>query len=262
MNIKTAELNSYPDSARKGRMTRFEWLSLSLSPFLPPIYGKVRSQLMKFAKENAPKQLEVLDVGGRKSHYTVGVPAKITISDLPRESSVQKQLNLGINDSIIAQTIARRSNIRQVLFDDMTRSQLPDESFDCVVSVEVLEHVEEDALFVQNVQRVLRPGGVFLMTTPNGDFVKNTNPDHKRHYKREQLEALLQSYFEQVEVIYAIQGGMFRTLGLKAWSAKHPLPTALSMMGNFINSIQSAHKSLNRQMVGTRNLIALAVKQN
>jgi SAM-dependent methyltransferase len=262
MNIETTASSDYSVSKRKQRMTRFEWVSLFLIPFLPPLYGKVRSQLMKVVKENAPNQLNILDVGGRKSHYTVGIPASITITDLPRESSIQKQHNLGITDAIIAQTKSRRSNVKQILFDDMTHSQLPDESFDCVVAVEVLEHVEEDAQFIQNVWRVLRPGGVFLMTTPNGDFVKNINPDHKRHYKRAELNALLQSCFGKVEVIYAIKGSRFRTLGLKGWSAKHPLSTALSMTGNLINLIQSARKSLNNQMIGTRNLIAVAVKQD
>ena len=82
-----------------------------------------------------------------------------------------------------------------------------------MVSVEVLEHVEEDDLFVKEVSRVLKPGGVFIMTTPNGDWVENKNPDHKRHYKRNQLDTLLNKYFEDVSVEYAIVGGKFRKSG-------------------------------------------------
>ena len=70
-------------------------------------------------------------MGGRKSHYTIGIPAQITISDLPRETDIQKRLNLGITQDIIEQTLKRRSNVREMLFDDMTQSKLPDEPFDC-----------------------------------------------------------------------------------------------------------------------------------
>jgi SAM-dependent methyltransferase len=202
----------------------------------------------------------LLDVGGRKSHYTIGVPAGITISDLPRETRLQEQLNLGIDRRIIAQTGRRRTNVRAILLDDMTRSSLPDACFDCVVAVEVLEHVERDDRFVAQVRRVLKPGGVFLMTTPNGDFVKNTNPDHIRHYTRDQLVALLSTEFTSVDVIYAIRGGYFRKLGLRSWSARHPLRTALSMAGNLVNAVQSSSKKLDRQSQGTRHLIALARK--
>jgi SAM-dependent methyltransferase len=242
-------------------MKTFEFIYLCAEPFLPPLYRKVRGRLLKIAKSN-PDDPDILDVGGRKSHYTVGVPAKITIIDLPRESEIQKDLNLGINRQIIESTRMRRTNVREMLLDDMTKSSLPSSKFDCVVAVEVLEHVEEDARFVSEVHRVLEPGGVFLMTTPNGDSVKNTNPDHKRHYTREQLYSLLQSYFEVVDVEYAIQGGRFRTVGLRGWSLAHPVRSVLSMAANVINSIQSSRGDLKHQPRGTRHLIATARKQS
>ena len=171
-------------------MTAFEIGYLLAETFLPPLHQKVRRQLIKNALSHS-KPPDLLDIGGRKSHYTIGVPALITITDLPKRSDLQKKLNLGINEEIIEQIKRRRSNVHKILFDDMTRSSLPDSSFDCVVAVEVLEHVEEDEVLVQQVSRVLRVGGMFLTTTPNGDYVINTNPDHKRHYTRSQLEDLL-----------------------------------------------------------------------
>ena len=241
-------------------MKSFEFIYLCTEPFLPPLYKKVRGRLLKIAKSQSDKPA-ILDVGGRKSHYTIGVPADITISDLPRESDIQKDLNLGINQEIIEMTRKRRTNVQEVMLDDMTRSSLPSNKFNCVVAVEVLEHVEEDDDFVREVHRVLRPGGVFLMTTPNGDSVKNTNPDHKRHYTREQLHSLLCSYFGGVEVEYAIQGGPFRKFGLRGWSIRNPWRTALSMVSNVINSIQSSPESLKYRAQGTRHLIAIAKKQ-
>lgn len=242
-------------------MKAFELQYLCVEPLLPPLYKKVRRRLREVARSYAYRPA-ILDVGGRKSHYTIGIPASITIIDLPRESEIQKKLNLGINEEIADQTRTRRSNVQTVVLGDMTHSSLPDSSFDCVVSVEVLEHVKQDELFVTEVHRVLKPGGLFLLTTPNGDFVRNTNPDHVRHYRRGQLHSLLASHFAVVHVEYAIQGGTFRTCGLKSWSLRRPARTALSMVGNVVNTIQSSGSSLSDQWQGTRHLIATAIKQN
>ena len=95
------------------------------------------------------------------------------------------------------------------------------------------------------------------MTTPNGDFVANTNPDHKRHYTRSQLEARLSGAFADVRVVYAIRDGRWRNLGLRSWSPRHPLQTLTSMLGNVISGWQSGRVGSD-EAVGTRHLIAMA----
>ena len=239
-------------------MTLFELYYLALQPVYSPLHRRVRRELLTIAEGNPG--MDILDVGGRKSHYTIGVPANIHVSDLPRDTEIQKSLNLGVTEAIIRQTLSRRSNVRRVIFDDMTKSTLPANSFDCVVAVEVLEHVEKDRDFVREVSRVLKPGGYFLMTTPNGDFVKNTNPDHKRHYKRAELAGLLGGEFESANVVYAICGGTSRRLGLKGWRLSAPWQTLLSMIGNTINGIISNKPQVAEMAKGTHHLLALSQK--
>ena len=51
---------------------------------------------------------------------------------------------------------------------DLTRPlPLPDAGWDVVLATEVIEHLPEHPRFLQEVSRVLRPGGCFLFTTPN-----------------------------------------------------------------------------------------------
>ena len=88
--------------------------------------------------------------------YTIGLPARITIIDLPRETEIQNALNLGITKTIATKVKHRRSNIDDLILGDMTESDLPSGTYDLVVSVEVLEHVEHDDKFVSEVTRVLR----------------------------------------------------------------------------------------------------------
>lgn len=52
---------------------------------------------------------------------------------------------------------------------------LPNDTFDAVTTIEVLEHVEDLALTIAEVHRVLVPGGRFLVTTPNRWFPFETH---------------------------------------------------------------------------------------
>ncbi len=240
-------------------MKLYEIARKSVEPILPPLYKQVRAKLLGEVRNFADKPL-ILDVGGRKSPYTIGVPARVSIIDLPRNTELQSALNLGVSEAIFQQLKSKRSDIESVILADITNSDLPSEHYDIVVSVEVLEHVEDDETFVAEVSRVLKPGGRFIMTTPNGDFVENRNPDHKRHYKREELRSLLGRHFEDVSVEYAIAGGYFRKLGLRSWSASRPVWTASSIIGNIVNSVQSSRKNIGNEAVGTHHLIAIAGK--
>jgi SAM-dependent methyltransferase len=65
---------------------------------------------------------------------------------------------------------------------------MPDEwgkSFDVIVSFETIEHLKRPQDFLQEVIRCLRPGGLFICSTPNKGLYPfdNRNPFHVREYR-------------------------------------------------------------------------------
>lgn len=76
-----------------------------------------------------------------------------------------------------------------------------DESFDYVISFQVIEHIKRDHDFVKEVSRVLRKGGSFIVSTPNAPMSLTRNPWHVREYRAEELRQLLAPHFESVEML-------------------------------------------------------------
>ncbi len=77
--------------------------------------------------------------------------------------------------------------------------------FDLVTSFQVIEHVIDTGRYLNDIKRVLRPGGVALFTTPNSLIrldpgMKPWNKFHVREYDPESFSALLGKYFSRVEI--------------------------------------------------------------
>src|SRR6185369_15468810 len=62
-------------------------------------------------------------------------------------------------------------HVRSLGFDvfhgELQQAQFPSQHFDVITAAEILEHLSEPRLLVQEVARILRPGGLFWTTTPH-----------------------------------------------------------------------------------------------
>lgn len=79
-----------------------------------------------------------------------------------------------------------------------------DASFDCLVSFETLEHLEDHEGLLREFRRVLRPEGFLLISSPDKavytDEMHNDNPWHLRELYRGELEDLLATQFPVVHL--------------------------------------------------------------
>jgi SAM-dependent methyltransferase len=77
---------------------------------------------------------------------------------------------------------------------DLTTLPYPDETFDAVVSLQVIEHLPSPRAFVTECARVLVPGGVLILSTPNRltfspDGLRN--PFHTVEFSAAELSSVL-----------------------------------------------------------------------
>jgi SAM-dependent methyltransferase len=74
-----------------------------------------------------------------------------------------------------------------------------DDEFDCVVSFETLEHLEDHDGLMTEFRRVLKPAGFLLLSSPDKaiytDLQQHENEFHLRELYRDEFEALLGRFF-------------------------------------------------------------------
>ena len=95
------------------------------------------------------------------------------------------------------------SQYKNVEFIQQKVPPLPfkDNTFDFVVSFQVIEHIKDDHQFVREIHRVLKSKGKCIITTPNILTTLTRNPWHVREYTKEQLHQLFNQYFSNVQML-------------------------------------------------------------
>lgn len=94
--------------------------------------------------------------------------------------------------------LKNESVLNEVGIQDGTNTTFPDSNFETIISIETIEHIDQDMAFLRELHRILTPNGTLILSTPNG-LVTNPSqgtPSNKFHV-REDFPEVLKSKIEQ-----------------------------------------------------------------
>jgi ubiquinone/menaquinone biosynthesis C-methylase UbiE len=100
----------------------------------------------------------------------------------------------------ISDELKKENNITFIQAEVPPLKGIEDNSVDFVVTFQVIEHIDDDEMFLQEIHRVLKPEGKVILTTPNSMMSLTRNPWHTREYTPEQMGEVLKSSFGNYEL--------------------------------------------------------------
>jgi SAM-dependent methyltransferase len=111
----------------------------------------------------------------------------------------------GVDSSETAIRFCRQHGYGPMHHADICDLPFAEAQFDLVLATDVIEHVDDDAKAAGELLRVLKPGGLALVTVPAFQTLWGRSDEigqHKRRYRLASLRALLESAGFRIEKIY------------------------------------------------------------
>ena len=112
----------------------------------------------------------------------------------------------GVDIDAEAVGYCRERGLENVRIGEAAELPFEDGSFDLVTALDVVEHLDDDAAAFREMRRVLRPGGLLLVTVPAHRFLWGDQDEvnlHKRRYSSAELrDRLASSGFDVVRLSY------------------------------------------------------------
>ncbi len=151
-----------------------------------------RAAAAQFLRDHAPRErpLRVLDAG-------CGTGGLLDL--LSRSPDFQVT---GLDLSPDSLRFTRERGHRRLVGADLTLLPFRTASFDVVTALDVIEHVPDDARAVEEIARVLRPGGILVASVPAYRFLWGPHDEalhHQRRYHGPEFRDLLQAGGLRVE---------------------------------------------------------------
>jgi len=112
----------------------------------------------------------------------------------------------GIELSDTSVALARARNAGEVVEGSVLEMPFAEDSFDLAVSLDVIEHLEDDLGALRELRRTVAPGGVLLVTVPAYQWLWSGHDEinhHHRRYTRRSLQRVAeQAGWQQTRTTY------------------------------------------------------------
>jgi SAM-dependent methyltransferase len=112
----------------------------------------------------------------------------------------------GVELSPTSVRLARERGIGEVIEGSVLEMPFSADSFDLAVSLDVIEHLEDDLAALREMRRTVTPGGSLLVTVPAYPWLWSGHDEinhHHRRYTRRSLEQVAErAGWEQVRTTY------------------------------------------------------------
>lgn len=123
-----------------------------------------------------------------KSFLEIGCGTGFVISAIAQRFP---QATLSGSEYLEEGLIHARKRVPGAQFIQMDARLLPYTSeFDAIGAFDVLEHIEEDSLVLQQIFRALKPGGVLFMTVPQHRWLWSSVDEYACHVRRYEVDDL------------------------------------------------------------------------
>jgi len=117
-----------------------------------------------------PQQARILDAGCGSGRNMVELASRGTVT--------------GIELSQTSVALARERERGEVVAGSILQMPFAEDSFDLAMSLDVIEHLEDDLAALRELRRVVAPGGALLVTVPAYQWLWSGHDEINHHHRR------------------------------------------------------------------------------
>jgi SAM-dependent methyltransferase len=140
-----------------------------------------RSIILHLVSQLAPEGVSVLDIGCGTGFTLEALAARFDAWGVEPDAGVRARVRNAVRDRVLGG-------------DTRDLSALAGRTFDVVLLLDVLEHVEDDRAELSSAAHALAPGGKLVITVPANPSLWSDHDERNGHYRRyteDSLRALL-----------------------------------------------------------------------
>lgn len=145
----------------------------------------------EFASKFVKNRSKILDVGCGTGYGTDFLAKRAAFA-------------LGVDNNEDAIKFARkRYKNAQFMLGDAEKLEFKSK-FDVICAFEIIEHLKKPKVFLRSVKKLLKKGGIFILSTPNKEVISQgggvSSLYHTKEYNLKELAELLEKYFSRLEI--------------------------------------------------------------